>query len=54
MWIALRNLWIHTLRRNPGIAQESVDRSTDLSVLCNNLTLIGYLQQPYLNLTSMN
>ena len=26
-WIALRNLWIHTLRRNPWIAQESVDRA---------------------------
>ncbi len=24
-WIALRTLWIHTLRRNPWIAQESVD-----------------------------
>ena len=26
-WIALCNLWIHTLRRNPWIAQESVDRA---------------------------
>ena len=26
-WISLRNLWIHTLRRNPWIAQESVDRA---------------------------
>ena len=26
-WIALRNLWIHTLRRNPWIAQESVNRA---------------------------
>ena len=26
-WIALRNLWIHTLRRNPWIAQESMDRA---------------------------
>ena len=26
-WIALRNLWIHTLRGNPWIAQESVDRT---------------------------
>ena len=26
-WIALGNLWIHTLRRNPWIAQESVDRA---------------------------
>ncbi len=42
-WIALRNLWIHTLHRNPLIAQESVDRSTDLSVLCNNLNSISLL-----------
>ena len=27
-WICLRNLWIHTLRRNPWIAQISVDRAT--------------------------
>ena len=27
-WICLRNLWIHTLRRNPLIAQISVDRAT--------------------------
>ena len=26
-WIALCNLWIHTLRRNPWIAQESMDRA---------------------------
>ena len=26
-WICLRNLWIHTLRRNPWIAQISVDRA---------------------------
>ena len=26
-WIMLHNLWIHTLRRNPLIAQESVDRT---------------------------
>ena len=26
-WISLRNLWIHTLRRNPWIAQISVDRA---------------------------
>ena len=34
-WIALRNLWIHTLRRNPWIAQESVDLDClrDLPVL---------------------
>ena len=24
---SLRNLWIHTLRRNPWVAQESVDRA---------------------------
>ena len=29
-WIALRNPWIHTLRRNPWIAQESVD----ISIAC--------------------
>ena len=27
-WICLRNLWIHSLRRNPWIAQISVDRAT--------------------------
>ena len=27
-WICLHNLWIHTLRRNPWIAQISVDRAT--------------------------
>ena len=31
--IALRNLWIHTLRRNPWIAQESMDRAEICSVV---------------------
>ena len=38
-WIALRNLWIHTLRRNPWIAQVSVDLDClrDLPVLRTGL-----------------
>ena len=43
-WISLRDLWIPSSRRNPWIAQKSVDRAGyNLPVLQPDLTLISLL-----------